>query len=195
MKRLLYGFSILLILIGLTGCGGAKLDVKEQPDKKPITLNQFLEVSNLCKQNIFNNLGQPNKVNKYTLSYNISNPELKNSTIEVTRYSRADLLRLKTKLTDLEYKTADVSRDRYYLYLENIVKAKCKAKSSGGYRGIYIKSPYQTQSKSQYQQETIHLENETQNAKNRIQNYKEKMLLLKEEIIKDRGALPEWFKY
>ena len=195
MKRYIFWISILLIIVGFNGCAGAQLKVNVQSDKKPISMNQFLKASNQCNPNILSIFGSPNKIDGKILYYNISGQELKrDSTIQVRNYY-SDKLTLDTKVVDLKYKTTNVARDRYYLYLNNIIKAKCKARSSGGYRGIYVKSPYQTQTKSQYQQETMHLENETQDAKNRVQNYEEKMLLLKEELMKNKVVLPVWFKY
>ena len=192
MKNIVLSVAAITLSIAMSGCGGASVNIPIEPVKKPLSVDLFVTTTSECNPNILASFGNANAKlgNKYI--YNLAGDDIQDGSTVIVRNYYGNLMTIDTKINDLKFKSSNIKRDKYYFYVANLVKAKCDAKESGGYRGIGVGYG---QSKSNYENETRHLEDATAQSKSKVQEYGEKLLLMKESMLEDGGQLPTWFKY
>lgn len=207
MKRFIIGTVGILVLIGLSGCGGATAYVsqKVEPNRKPITIDQMAFATSLypCQEpnNIVGYLGNPNKVSKEgdktIWTYIMSDKQLsKDVQIKYTIYS-SQVASFSPDMSYLPYKDKDILREKYYNYFYKKVSAECDIKHEKYYMRLSSSLSGYKQTRAE-REKSEREERESEETINRLEDkvlkYEEKILDLKEQLLKERKILPVWFR-
>ncbi|MDK2050934.1 hypothetical protein [Aliarcobacter butzleri] len=189
VKIALVGFMSMYIFVGCSNSNPTPV-ITSNPNKAPLKIEQLTKLKP-CS-NFISVLGSPNKINGNIFYYNVSDNQLKNDVvIEIYKYENS--FSLNTKIENLPYKENDILRDKYYYYLDKIDEAKCSIE------GEYLCYKMPT-SNSRFAIESAERKTKECNdmdlkRKETIQKYEDRMIDLKEELIKTRKVLPDWYKY